>query len=154
MSDRITAMDIESQEFSRRMRGFDPEEVRFYLKSVAQEIERLTLENGEILEKMGVLRAESDETRSRERALQQTLVAAQSMAEELKEKARAESQLVIKEARFRADQIDPNEKCPEGGTHSLTEPRPFNLMFRTMIFYIFDISVHNRHGNFFQRIDL
>src|SRR5438094_2057723 len=35
--------------------------------------------------------------------------------------------------RFRADQIEPNEECPEGGTHKLTEPRPFNLMFKTTV---------------------
>jgi glycyl-tRNA synthetase len=35
--------------------------------------------------------------------------------------------------RFRADQVDPDDKCPEGGTHDLTEPRPFNLMFRTTV---------------------
>src|SRR6266566_5199257 len=35
--------------------------------------------------------------------------------------------------RFRADQIDPTEKCPEGGAHNLTEPRPFNLMFKTTV---------------------
>ena len=33
--------------------------------------------------------------------------------------------------RFRADQIEPNEKCPEGGLHNFTEPRPFNLMFKS-----------------------
>src|ERR1700756_4675798 len=35
--------------------------------------------------------------------------------------------------RFRADQIEPNEKCPAGGTPDLTEPRPFNLMFKTTV---------------------
>jgi glycyl-tRNA synthetase len=35
--------------------------------------------------------------------------------------------------RFRADQVDSNEKCSEGGTHDLTEPRPFNLMFKTTV---------------------
>ncbi len=35
--------------------------------------------------------------------------------------------------RFRADQVDPTEKCPEGGQHDFTEPRPFNLMFRTTV---------------------
>jgi len=35
--------------------------------------------------------------------------------------------------RFRADQVDATEKCPEGGTHDLTEPRPFNLMFKTTV---------------------
>lgn len=105
MSDRITAMDVENQDFSRKMRGYDRDEVRLYLKSVSVEIERLNLENGEIREKMGVIRSELDEIRTREKTLQQTLVAAQGMAEELKDKARAESKLVVKEARFRADQI-------------------------------------------------
>lgn len=35
--------------------------------------------------------------------------------------------------RFRADHVDPKEKCPAGGNHDLTEPRPFNLMFRTTV---------------------
>ncbi|MGM0598437.1 MAG: glycine--tRNA ligase [Candidatus Rifleibacteriota bacterium] len=35
--------------------------------------------------------------------------------------------------RFRADHIDKNEKCPEGGTHDFTAPRPFNLMFKTTV---------------------
>lgn len=33
--------------------------------------------------------------------------------------------------RFRADHVDASEKCSEGGAHDLTEPRPFNLMFKT-----------------------
>src|SRR5436189_5484863 len=35
--------------------------------------------------------------------------------------------------RFRADQIDPGDKCAEGGAHDFTEPRPFNLMFKTTV---------------------
>jgi glycyl-tRNA synthetase len=35
--------------------------------------------------------------------------------------------------RFRADQVDAQEKCPEGGTHDFTDPRPFNLMFKTTV---------------------
>ncbi|MBF0547698.1 MAG: glycine--tRNA ligase [Candidatus Riflebacteria bacterium] len=35
--------------------------------------------------------------------------------------------------RFRADHVDPNEKCQEGGVHDFTEPRPFNLMFKTTV---------------------
>lgn len=105
MSDRITAMDVENQGFSRRMRGFDVDEVRLYLKSVAEEIGRLNLESAEMREKVGTLSTQLEQARGREGTLQQTLVAAQRMAEELKEKARAESQLAIKEARFRADQI-------------------------------------------------
>ncbi|MBF0409750.1 MAG: glycine--tRNA ligase [Candidatus Riflebacteria bacterium] len=35
--------------------------------------------------------------------------------------------------RFRADHVDREEKCAEGGLHDLTEPRPFNLMFKTTV---------------------
>lgn len=35
--------------------------------------------------------------------------------------------------RFRADQVNPEEKCPEKGLHDFTEPRPFNLMFKTTV---------------------
>ena len=34
--------------------------------------------------------------------------------------------------RFRADQLD-NDSCPECGSKELTEPRPFNLMFKTSV---------------------
>jgi glycyl-tRNA synthetase len=42
--------------------------------------------------------------------------------------------------RFRADHVDPQEKCAEGGTHDLTEPRPFNLMFKTTVGPVADDS--------------
>jgi glycyl-tRNA synthetase len=37
--------------------------------------------------------------------------------------------------RFRADQLDPDDRCPDsdGGQHDLTEPRQFNLMLSTHI---------------------
>ena len=35
--------------------------------------------------------------------------------------------------RFREDQADAEEKCSEGGKHDFTDPRPFNLMFKTQM---------------------
>jgi cell division initiation protein len=105
MSDRITAMDVESQQFPTKMRGYDPGEVRSFLKSVAEEIERQALDNGNLREEIGRLRAEQEAMRSREQTLQQTLVAAQKMSEEMKEKAKAEADLLVREARVRAEQL-------------------------------------------------
>ena len=56
MSSRLTAMDIENQDFGRKLRGYDPQEVNLFLQSVAENVERLTLENGELLEELGHLR--------------------------------------------------------------------------------------------------
>ena len=41
-------------------------------------------------------------------------------------------------ARWRADQID--DKCPKCGSQNLTEPRPFNLMFKTSVGPVTDES--------------
>jgi cell division initiation protein len=105
MSNRLTARDIEKQDFHRKVRGFDPDEVQMFLKSVAEVVERLNLQNAELREEIGRLRLESEELRSRERTLQETLVTAQRMTSELKEKSRAEADMVVREARMRAERM-------------------------------------------------
>jgi cell division initiation protein len=101
----MTAMDIENQEFSRKLRGYDPGEVELYLRSVSEEVARLNLENGRMLEDMGRLRKDVEQLRSREQALQKTLVSAQRMTDEMKERAGKECELLVQEARLRADRL-------------------------------------------------
>lgn len=101
---RITARDVESQEFRQRLRGYDPEQVRMFLASVAEEIERLNLDNGDLREQVGRLREEVARHAEREQTLQKTLVTAQNMTEEMREKSKAEAELTIREARLRAEQ--------------------------------------------------
>ena len=103
MSNRLTAMDVNNQEFRTKMRGYEPDEVRLYLKSVAEEIERLNLENGGLREQVGTLKSETEEFRTRETTLQQTLVTAQRMSTELKDRSQAEAELVMKQARLKAE---------------------------------------------------
>ena len=103
MSDRITAMDVERQEFKRKVRGFDPEEVSLYLRSVSEEIERLNLDNARLLEENGRLVRQVAEHATREQTLQQTLVTAQTMSAELKERSQVQADQLMHEARFKAE---------------------------------------------------
>ena len=105
MSDRLTAMDIEKQEFKRSMRGFDPDEVKLFLRSVAEEVQRLNLDNADLREEQGRLKSEVEKYRAREKTLQDTLVAAQKMSDELTSKSRAEADLLVKEARMKAERL-------------------------------------------------
>ena len=105
MSSRLTAMEVEKQEFNRKLRGYDTLEVSLFLQSVAEEIERLNLENGEMLEKVGQLQRDQEEMRSRERTLQETLVTAQRMTGEMKDRAVREGELLVKGARLKADKL-------------------------------------------------
>jgi cell division initiation protein len=105
VSARLTAMDIEQQEFTRKVRGYDPDEVKLFLRSVAEEIERLNLENATVREEMGQVRERLEDYRQRERMLQDTLLTAQRMAEEHRENTRVESELLVKEARIKAERL-------------------------------------------------
>ncbi len=105
MGDHLTAMDIERQEFPQRWRGYDPEEVRLYLRAVAAEVERLHRESAALREEVGQLRQRVASQREREQALQDTLVAAQQMAQELRERSRAEADFLLQQARARAERM-------------------------------------------------
>ena len=105
MSDRMTAMDVERQEFARKMCGYDVDEVRMYLKAVAEEIARLQLDNQTQREDVGRLTVRLEDFRERERTLQETLVTAQKMAEEMKGKSAKEAELLVKEARLKGERI-------------------------------------------------
>jgi cell division initiation protein len=105
MSDRLTAMDIENQKFPRKLRGYAREEVRMYLASVAEEIQRLNLANAELREEAGRLRDDLEAMKSRERTLQETLVSAQKMSGEMKDQAKRDSDLLLREARMRAERM-------------------------------------------------
>lgn len=105
MSDRLTAMDIEKQDFKRKFHGYEPEEVQLFLRSVAEEVERLNLTNAELREEIGELRRQSEEHRQNERTLQETLVSAQKMAGNLQEQAKSEAESVIRNARQKSERI-------------------------------------------------
>jgi cell division initiation protein len=105
MSTRLTAMDIEKQTFTRRVRGYDADEVQLFLRAIAEDIERINLENASLREEAGTLRQRLDDFKDRERALQETLVTAQLMSADLKDRSKAEAELLIKEARFKAERL-------------------------------------------------
>ena len=105
MSERLTAMDVESQEFPRKLKGYGREEVRLFLRSVAEEIQRLNLENADLRAKCGMVERQVEEVRGRERTLQATLVSAQRMADEMKARSEREAGLLVKESRVKANRL-------------------------------------------------
>lgn len=105
MSTRLTAMDIEKQDFTRKMRGLDADEVRMFLRAVSEEVERVNLENATLREENGALQERLAEFKDRERSLQETLVTAQRMSSDLRDRSKAEADLLVKEARVKAERL-------------------------------------------------
>jgi cell division initiation protein len=101
----ITPLDITQKHFRRALRGFDREEVEAFLGLVAVEFEALVKETMALREEAARLREELAEHRSRERALQETLVTAQKASEEIREAARKEAEIMLSDAELQAEKI-------------------------------------------------
>jgi len=102
---RITPLDIRAHEFKRKLRGLDAEEVKSFLDLVAEEYERLAVANGSLTDSVADLTNRIGDLKERERILKETLYTAQKLADEMKEEARREKDLILKEAELKAEQI-------------------------------------------------
>ena len=99
----ITPLDIRKQTFKRTLRGCDPDEVEAFLEMVAEEYERLNRENIGLRDKSVVLRTEVDRYKDMEQTLQEMLRTAQKAADGVRENARREGDLIVKEADIRGN---------------------------------------------------
>ena len=96
---------ITQKHFRRVLRGFDREEVEAFLALVAVEFEALVKEAMTLREESARQRDEIGEFRSRERALQETLVTAQKASQEIRDAARKESEIMLSDAELQAEKI-------------------------------------------------
>ena len=94
----LTPIDIENKEFRKAVRGYSTEEVDKFLQNVSKEFEGTYSENFELREKLQRLEAELKQYKQLESTLQQTMVFAQQTAEDVKQAARHEAELLLKDA--------------------------------------------------------
>jgi len=102
---KISPMDIQRHTFEVRFRGFDREEVRTFLNLLAEEIAALQRENEDQRRQNQNLEAHLAEHREREATLRNTLLTAQRVSEEIKENARKEAEVVLKQAEIQGDRL-------------------------------------------------
>jgi cell division initiation protein len=102
---RLTPLDIQQKSFRPKLRGVDSEEVEQFLKLVAAEFEELVKENLKLQDELKRRGARLDEYRDREKTLQETMITAQRITEDMKEQARKEAELRMAEAELQADKI-------------------------------------------------
>lgn len=109
---RITPIEIQQHQFKTRLMGYDTSAVDHFLEMLADELERLHKQNNELKESLARTRSSLDQMREREKALQETLITAQQVTEELKENARKEAELVVADAHLEGERVirDANER--------------------------------------------
>jgi len=101
----LTPLEIQKQSFARKLKGFDPNEVRAYLQMIAEEMENLLRDVDRLSRENVMLREDLDDHNQRERILKDTLLSAQKVSEEVKSNARKEAELIVKDAELLSERL-------------------------------------------------
>lgn len=101
----LTPLEIQKMRFSQRMRGYDAAEVEGFLSVLAEELAARLAQVDKLERENRYYRQRLEETEQREHQLQQTLLRAQKVSDEITANARREAELTVKEAEMAADKI-------------------------------------------------
>ncbi len=98
----ITPLDIRKQVFNNKIWGLDPDEVKTFLEMVASALENKNREHAETDERLKSLEARIQTYQKIEQNMQDTLMTAQRITNEIKVNAQKEAELIVKDAQLRA----------------------------------------------------
>lgn len=102
---KITPLDIQQMVFQVKLRGYDRDEVNRFLEEVAQTVESLNRDNAGLRERIVLLEQQVAELKRTELTLSNTLVSAQSLADDVRRSAQRDAELVVKEAELKAGEL-------------------------------------------------
>lgn len=101
----LTPIDIHNKEFSKRIRGYDEDEVNEFLDLIIKDYESLIRENKEMQNQVLTLQERLNHFSNIEDTLSKTIIVAQEAADEVRSNSKKEAQLIVKEAEKNADRI-------------------------------------------------
>lgn len=100
-----TPLDIQNMEFKSSFRGYNQSEVDSFLNRILVDYEKIYKENQIIKTEIKKLEEDLSRYQTIENNLSTTLVVAQKTADELKDNAHKEANLIVKEAELHAQEI-------------------------------------------------
>ena len=106
----ITPIDIQNKEFKSAGFGYSKKEVDEFLSLIESEFDALYKQNIALNDKINMLSEAIKQYKSMETALQNTIVTAQTITEEMKNTATLKAETIIKEAENKAADMIINAK--------------------------------------------
>lgn len=110
----LTPVDVRRYEFGSSLRGYDRARVDQFRDEVAEELERLIKQNADLDTKARGFHEQLKHFRERDKALNEALVSAQQLREDVKEQAQREADLIIREAQSAASQLTDDARSQVG----------------------------------------
>jgi DivIVA domain-containing protein len=100
-----TANDIRNARFPTQMKGYKQEEVDIFLDAVENDYVEFQKTITELNNQITALKKESDELRISQSGIQNVLISAQKLADQIVEEARLKAEEIIVEAKVRANEL-------------------------------------------------
>lgn len=103
----LTPLDVRKKrgDFAKALRGYDAEEVDSFLELVSERMEEIVKENLQLSERTERLSEQVLVQEGREKAVQEALVTAQALREDVKQQALREAEFTQREAQSAVDQM-------------------------------------------------
>lgn len=101
----LTPLDVRRYDFETAVRGYKKERVDHFRDQVADELERLTKINQDLDARARSFHEQLRAFRERDKALNDALIAAQQLRDDVRGQAEREAQLIIREAQGEAERV-------------------------------------------------
>ncbi len=98
----LTPLDIENKRFSKTLKGYNVDEVDDFLDELTIDYEKLYKENAELKDQIEESKKDLEHYKNVEHTLQNTLVMAQTTAEDIKKNAQTRAEQIIRDAQSEA----------------------------------------------------
>lgn len=128
---RLSPLDIQHMEFQRSAGGYQRRQVRDFLDRVAREREEMLRELQSAREEIEHKQSQIAELQTAEAELQRAIIAAERIGNEIKENARREAELIVREAeRLRGERLGQLDDRVRHARGELDRLRREHTMFR------------------------
>ena len=101
----MTPIDIQRQDFEVKLRGYNADEVDDFLDLVGKDYEKLYRENSELKEQIKKLDRSLEQYKSMEATLQQSIVLAQTAAEDIRKYPAENADEIVNESQSKSENM-------------------------------------------------
>ena len=105
MLNKKRIVEIQSIEFSKALRGYDPQEVNDLIHSLIPEMEEIVLRNEDLSNRLRAIESNETILKKKEENIGSAIIAAQEAVDIIKETARREAEKIIEEAKSDAEAL-------------------------------------------------
>lgn len=102
---KLTPLEIRKQEFGKALRGYNVEEVRAFLETIADQFDTLQREANEFSEKVVQLETRLTDFQMMEKTLKETLMKAEESSRKARDDSRREAEITVREAEVEAQRV-------------------------------------------------